>query len=141
MEITIRELKNREKELLNSGSSHFIEYGKALKEIIKIAETDSSPKLSEEIFLNDCARKYVEKEKHLFDLTKNNKHRLHIKAASELFKKEFASFDDIYKYIYNPIKIYTFEEAKNVLKKLDLYHKIKPQTLVEALEFVRLNKQ
>jgi plasmid replication initiation protein len=141
MNITLKELKYREKELLNSHVSNFIEYGKALKEIIKIAESDSSPKLSEEVFLNDCARKYVEKEKRLFDLTQNNKHKLHIKAASELFRKEFASFDDIYKYIYNPVKIYTFEEAKKILKKLDLYNKIKPQTLVEALEFAKLNKE
>jgi hypothetical protein len=141
MEITIKELKVREKQLLNSHTSNFIEYGRAIQEIIKIAESNAQPKLSEEVLLNDCARKYVEKEKHLFDLTKNNKHKLHIKAASELFKKEFASFDDIYKYIYNPTKIYSFEEAKKVLQKLDLYNKIKPQTLVEALEFAKLNRE
>jgi len=141
MEITIQELKYREKELLNSHSANFIEYGRALKEIIKIAENCSSPKLSEEILLNESARKYVEEQKRLFDLTKNNKHKLHIKAASELFVKEFASIDDIYKYIYNPIKSYTFEEARKVLKELDIYNKIKPQTLVEALELAELNKE
>jgi hypothetical protein len=140
METTIKELKIRERELLNSHVSNFIEYGRALKEIIKIAESNAQPKLSEEVLLNDCARKYVEHEKHLFDLTKNKKHQLHIKAASELFKKEFASFDDIYKYIYSPVKIYSFEEAKKVLQRLDLYNKIKPQTLVEALEYAKFNR-
>lgn len=134
MSLTIQDLKYRERELLNSHQTHFIEYGKALKGIIKIAENSSRKKLSDEIFLNECARKYVEEEKKLYDLTKDNKHRLHIKAASELFKKEFATIDDIYTYIYNPAKIYTFEEAKNILQKLEIYNKIKPQTLVEALE-------
>jgi hypothetical protein len=141
MELTIKELRQRERDLLNTHSSLFIEYGKAIKEILTIAESDASQKLSEEVLLNDSARKYVENEKHLFDLTRDNRHRLHIKAASELFKKEFASIDDIYQYIYNPIKAYTFEEAKKVLKDLDIYNKIKPQTLVEALELVELNKE
>jgi hypothetical protein len=141
MEISIKELKYREKELLNSHVSNYIEYGRALKDIIDLAENNPKPKLSEEVLLNDCARKYVENEKHLYDLTKNSKHRLHIKAASELFKKEFASFDDIYQYIYSPDRMYSFEEAKKILQKLDLYNKIKPQTLVEALEFAKLNRE
>jgi hypothetical protein len=140
MGLSIKELKHREKELLNSHTSNFIEYGKALKEIISIAESNARPKLSEEVLLNDSARRYVEQEKHLYDLTKDNNHRLHIKAASELFKKEFASVDDIYKYIYSPIKAYTFEEAKRILKELDIYNKIKPETLVEALNIIELNK-
>jgi hypothetical protein len=137
---TIKELKHREKELLNSHVSNYIEYGRALKEILSLAEKNAQPKLSEEVFLNDCARKYVENEKHLYDVTKDYRHRLHIKAASELFKKEFASFDDIYKYIYNPERIYTFEEAKRVLQQLDIYHKIRPQTLVEALDYAKLHR-
>jgi hypothetical protein len=140
MGISIKELKHREREFLNSHSANFIEYGKALKEIIQIAESNAKPKLSEEILLNDSARKYVEKEKHLYDITKNNNHRLHIKAASELFKQEFASVDDIYQYIYSPNKAYTFEEAKKILIELNIYNKIKPETLVEALEIVELNK-
>jgi hypothetical protein len=141
MEMTIKNLKVREKQLLNSHTSNFIEYGKALKEIIKIAENNTAPKLSEEMLLNDSARKYVEEQKKLYDLTKNNKHKLRIKAASELFKKEFASIDDIYPYIYNPITMYTFEESRKILKKLNIYGKIKPQTLVEALELVKLNRE
>jgi len=140
METTIKELKYRQKELLNSHSANFIEYGRALKEIIKIAEDCSTPKLSEEILLNESARKYVEKQKKLYDLTKDNKHKLHIKAASELFTKEFASIDDIYKYIYNPVKSYTFEEARKILRESDIWNKIKPQTLVEALELADLNR-
>ena len=128
----------READLLSTHQTDFIEYGIALKEIRELCDACSLPRLSEEVLVNDIARKYAEKEKRYYDLTGKDKYLKHIKAASELFKKNFVSFNEVFDIVYNKNRQYTFDEARSLLKEKEIYKKIKPQTLIEVLEFIKL---
>jgi len=136
--MTLNDLKVREADLFKTYQSQFIEYGIALRDIREMCDNYSLPRLSEEVLIDTVARMYAEKEEKFYDLTKNEKHLMHIKAASELFKKEFATFTEVFDLVYNKNLQYTFEEANLLLKKSDMYKKIKPQTLIEVLEFIKL---
>ena len=128
----------REGDLFKTYQSNFIEYGIALRDIRTMCDGYAAPRLSEEVLIDIIARKYVTKQQQYYESTKNKKYLMRIKAASELFKKEFATFDEVFDLIYNKSIQYSFNEANLLLKKSKIYKKIKPQTLIEVLEFIKL---
>ena len=129
--MTLNELKTRERGLLISNRSSLEEYGKAYAELRSLCEEYAGPKLSEDMLISDMAEKYISKEKRLFEITGNEKHRKHIKIASELLKRETASHAEVSKIIAN--RKVNFEEARNILRKTRIYKKVKPNTLREVL--------
>jgi hypothetical protein len=138
----LQDLKEREKGLLNSHNSRFIEYGKACKEILNLCSSFAGPRLSEQMLIADMAEKYANKEKELFDLTKNENHRLHIKVASEYYLKELVPFDRLYNQLAQETRVLTFEEAKLILAKdPELFVKVKTKTLVDVLKLIEVNLQ
>ena len=139
--MTLQELKQREISLLNTGRNRYIEYGKALAEIRQLAENFAGPKLSEDVLVSSVAELYIEKEKKLYDLTKNEDHLLRIKAASELYKKSFMSFDKLYDYLSKYKRTMQFEEAKDILRDTPFYKDIDPKTLIDVLQFIELHEK
>jgi hypothetical protein len=137
---TLQELKEREIGLLNSHNSRYIEYGKACKEILDMCNSYSKFRLSEQVLISDMAEKYAQKEKKLYDLTNNEKYRLHIKLASEYYLKNFISFDELYNILSQEERILTFEEAKNIiLQSPEVFIKVKTNTLLEVLKKIELD--
>jgi len=134
--MNLEQLKHREIGLLNTHKTRFEEYGKAYQKIREMCEVYAGPRVSEEMLISDMAYKYVEEEKRLFDLTKNEKYKLHIKAASELFRKECVSFKDILKVLEKYNRIINYEEARNILRNESFYAKINPDTLIDVLHFI-----
>jgi hypothetical protein len=139
---TFRELKEREIGLLNSHNSRFIEYGIACRDILRMCLSYAKPTLSENILITEMAEKYANQEKVYYELTKNEKHRLHIKIASEYYFKEFLTFNELYKILEKEERILSFEEAKDILiKDQPIYNRIQPKILTDVLEFIKLTKR
>lgn len=137
--MTLKELKAREIGLLNSHKEKLIEYGKAFIEIRKMCKNYSGKILSENMLISDIAQEYIKKEKELFNLTKNNNHLIHIKAASELYQKNTVIFDKIF-LLLNKYHTLDWELAKNIVKQTSYYDKIKPSTLQDVLNFIEMNE-
>jgi hypothetical protein len=133
------ELKERGLELLRTCRDRLEEYGRAFNEIWKMCNNYAGPKLSDSILISDIAYSYVEKERSLYNLTKNEKHLMHIKAANELYITERISFDDIHKVLDKYKRKIDFDEAKEILKQEDFYNSIHPDTLNDVLHFIELN--
>lgn len=129
----IDQLKHKECELLNSYQSNFIEYGRALKELISRMENFAGERLSDEVLLNDCARNYIKEETKKYIATKREEHRLHIKIASEYLIKDFLTEKEIYNLLDKKLTKFTFLEAKNILCNLSEYIKIRPEHLMNVL--------
>jgi hypothetical protein len=139
---TFRELKERELGLLNSHNSRFIEYGIACKDILQKCKNYAGPRLSENILITEMAEKYANQEKTYYDLTKNEKHRLHIKIASEYYFKEYLTFNELHKILETEDRVLSFNEAKNILiKNQSIYNRIQPKILIDVLEFIQLTKR
>jgi len=137
--MNLQELKIRELGLLNTHRDRYVEYGVAYTDIRKICENFSGPKLSDGILISEIAQQYALKEKKLYDLTKDKKHLMHIKAASELFKKEFVSFNVLFDFFSKQKRNIKFEEAKHLLSQTSFYDRVNPQTLVDVLQFIEMN--
>jgi hypothetical protein len=131
---TLQQLKTQEKGLLDTHQSHFIEYGRAYRDIHEMCNDWGGHKLSEEVLISDMAYKYVEHEKRLFDLTKKEEHKLHIKAASELYKKNYVTYNKIHELLIKFNRLLEFSEAKDYLSKN--YPAIYVNTMPETLERV-----
>jgi hypothetical protein len=139
---TFRELKEREVGLLNSHNSRFKEYGIACRDILRMCLSNALPRLSENVLITEMAEQYAAQEKHYYNLTKNEKHRLHIKIASEYYFKEFLAFDELHKILDQEDRILTFEEARMILAKdQETFNRIQPRTLIDVLEFIKLTKR
>jgi len=131
--MTLKDLKLREASLLNSHRNNFEEYGKALKDIIKMCEQYGGPRLSETMLISDMAYKFIEREQSIFELTKNENCKLRIKAASELCKYNYMPFEKLYEFLNNQPYTFTYEEACDFLKQQTFYEKVHPEILLEVI--------
>ena len=139
----LKDLKEREVGFLGSYQSRYMEYGRACRDILQMCKEYAGPKVSEPILIAEMAEKYALQEKNMYKLTKNEKHRIHIKIASEYYLKDFATFNELLKSLSKYNRILNFEESKILLKENApaLYYKTKTSTLQEVLKFIEINKK
>ena len=135
--MNLLELKQREIGLLNSNKNRFEEYGRACADIREMCENFAGNKLSDDILISDMSKKFIEKEQKLFNLTKNEKHLIRIKLATEFILKEYMPYNELYNYFNKINRIITFEEAHSILEDHILYKKIKPDILETVLNNIK----
>jgi hypothetical protein len=139
--MTLKELKQKEVIFLNMNKDQFREYGIAYRDIIKMCNDYAGPKLSEDALISNIAYNYVEKQKKIYDLNKQEKILLRIKIASELFTEEFIPPNVIHEVLTRHKRDFSFYEAKRLLKRENFYKQINPQTVIEVLQNIRRSKR
>jgi len=130
--MTIAVAKKEVSKKLSSNNAVVRVHGLAYSEIATSAAKDATPRLSEEVLLDEHARiKMVEYRKN-FDLTGEQTWAHKARACGDFLLKSLSQ-SETEELVKNLPSGTSFDEAKELLASHPLYKKLSPETLASAL--------
>ena len=135
--MNIDELVKQEKAYLNANNSMLREFGIAYRDIIKSTEMDADPMCSEEMLLDKHAREMFKKYEFSLKLTKEEKYKYRMKAASDLMIKALSLAETTQ--LLQSVRARDFDSVNKAIKDSPKYKWIDPRVLIAALKLAERN--